>query len=582
MDLEQTLKQGIALHDAGQLGDAARCYQAVLEEDPGNVDALYLMSVLASHAGELEMAVQLARQAIAGDARYFASHIALGNALQQLGELVGAEESFRRAIALNDRSAEASCNLASVLNAQGRFEDACDAAVRALMLRADFAEAQNNFGNALQGLGSAEEAIECYQKAVALNPDFADAWHNLGNARAEAGDGEGALEAHVRALQLADTPEREYDVGVAFLGVGQFESAARCFAQAIERKPDYLDAWINLSVALKDMGRLEEAEAVQRDAVQLAPDDAEAHFNLALVLLQQGKWREGWLEYEWRWRMDKFQGLRRDFRQPRWDGGAFDGKTLLVTAEQGFGDAIEFARFVPLAAARGGQVVLECRPGLERLMATLSGCAEVVTLGETLPRFDLHLPLMSLPAALGVDLETVPATVPYLAVPEGAGDFSDLAAAPGFKVGVVWAGKASRRDNALRSCTPDDLLPLLDVAGVRWFSLQVDGDGVGWPVGRAPLALAARLGDFADTAAAIASLDLVITVDTAVAHLAGALGKPVWVLLSRPCNAFLWMEDRVDSPWYPTARLFRQPEPGDWSGVVAELCASLSATVAGR
>ncbi|MGE5514878.1 MAG: tetratricopeptide repeat protein [Bacteroidota bacterium] len=581
MDLESELKRGIALHDAGQLGDAARCYQAILDQDPGNVDALNLMSALANLAGEAAFAADLARQAIAGDDSYFAPYLALGNALQNLGDIDGAVEAFRHAIRLNDASAESYCNLASALNACNRFDEAVDAAVQALVLKPDFPEAHNNFGNALLGQGNTEDAVECYEKSLALNPDFAEAWQNLGNAHLRAGDAEAALGAFARALQLEETAERFHNLGNAFLALAQFEPAARCFAQAIESDPGLHDAWMNLSVALKGLGQLADAEAVQRDAVQLRPEDAEAHFNLAVLLLQQGKYAEGWAEYEWRWQLPEFQQLLRDFPQPRWDGGRFDGRTLLVTAEQGYGDALEFCRFVPLVAALGGRVVLECRPGLERLLQTLAEGVEVVALGAPLPDFDLHAPLMSLPGLLGVTLENLPAAVPYLAVPAGSRGFPALAEPAKLKVGLAWAGKATRQDNAFRSCTLDDLAPLLDEAGAEFFSLQVGpAGGLGRWQGRGNLHdLAPDLSDFVDTAAAIAQMDLVITVDTSVAHLAGALAKPVWVLLSRPSNGFLWMDGRSDSPWYPSVRLFRQTVPGDWVGTLSEVKAELARLV---
>lgn len=568
MDVELELQRGIAFHSAGDLSNAARCYQAVLLHAPGNVDALNLMSALATLAGKPDIGADLAREAIAGDDSFFAPYLSLGNALQVLGDAAGAVEAFSRGVALNSQSAEGFSNLSSALSTCGRFEEASDAATRALALNPDLSEAHNNFGNALRGLDSPAEAVECYEKAVALNPDFVEAWQNLGSTRLEIGAAHGALEALLRALELEPNAARFHNLGNAFLALNQFDEAARCFAQAIEQDGAFLDAWMNLSVALKSQGLLAEAEAVQRDAVTLAPDDAEAHFNLAVLLLQQGKMEEGWAEYEWRWRLPHFQPLLRDLGKPRWKGEEFDGRTLLITSEQGYGDALEFARFVPLAALRGGRVIVECRPGLERLFSTLKGCTEVVTFGADLPAFDLHLPLMSLPGVLGVTLDNIPAELPYLGGPPGAADFSALTTASGLKIGIAWAGKASRRDNLSRSCSLDDFAPLLEIAGAEIFALQVGPSaGLGpWAARDNVHDLSPDLTDFADTAAAISQLDLVVSVDTSVAHLAGALGKPTWVLLSQPNNAFLWMEDRRDSPWYPSVRLFRQTTPGDWAG----------------
>lgn len=571
MDFEADLKQGIAFHNEGRLGDAARCYQAVLAADPGNVDALHLMSVLATMSGDAAFGVDLARQALAGDPSFFAAYVSLGNALQTLGQLEDAVGAFQQAVHLNPQSAEALTNLASALNDLERFDEACDVAARAVVLDPDLAEAQNNFGNALNGLGSPAEAAECYEKCLALRPDMVEAWRNLGLARAELGEREGAVDAFVKALELDPGPGRFLDLGNALLEVAQFDQAARCFAQAVEMDGGFVDAWMNLATALKGMGQLEQAEAVQRDALALAPDDAEAHFNLAVLLLQQGKMAPGWAEYEWRWKLPSFQPVLRPWNAPRWDGGRFDGKTLLVTVEQGFGDAIQFSRFLPQAAALGGRVILECRPELVTLMGTLAGVAQVVAAGDEVPTFDVHVPLMSLPGLLGVTLDTLPAQVPYLSVPAGIDDFADVAAATGLKVGLVWAGKASRSDNDWRSCRVEDLAPLTALSSVRLYSLQVGNAKMVGGVSD----LGPRLVDFAHTAAAIQALDAVVAVDTAVAHLAGALGKPVWVLLSRPSNGFLWMDQRGDSPWYPTAKILRQDSPGDWSPVISTLCAQL-------
>ncbi|MGE5475833.1 MAG: tetratricopeptide repeat protein [Bacteroidales bacterium] len=582
MDVNQYLQQGLAFHNAGDLSQAVRCYRAVLESDPTNVDALNLMSVLALQAGEARMAEDLARQAVAGDPTYFAAHLSLGNALQALGEVKAAAECFQRVVMLNESSAEGYCNLASALNALDRFDAANDAAVQALVLNPDMPAAHNNFGVALLGQGSAEEAAECFQKCVALDPQFTEGWHNLGNACAGLGDHEGALNAFAHALQIEATAERFYNLGNAFLALMRLDEAARCFSQAIEIDNQMADAWSNLSMVLRYAGNLAEAEDVQRAAVSLAPDDAEVHFNLATLLLQQGKYAEGWAEYEWRWGLPDFQASVRDFGKPRWDGAPLEGRTLLVSAEQGFGDAIQFCRLVPLAAARGGRVVLECRPGLERLFASLAGCAQVVPLGAPLPDFDVHVPLMSLPHILGLEVGRIPADVPYLTAPAGVSRFDDLAAVAGLKIGIAWAGKESRRDNRIRSCAAKDFAPLADLPGITLYSLQVGpAAGLGELAGRGNVHdLAPRLGDFADTAAAIAQLDLVISVDTSVAHLAGALGKPAWVLLSRPSNAFLWMEGRDDSPWYPATRLFRQPEAGDWAGLLSQVKQELAAQVA--
>lgn len=571
MDTETVLKQGIAHHQDGDLGAAARCYRDVLAADPGNVDALNLMAQLAIVAGHLDKAVELAGQSIAGQPDFFAPHLTLGNALQALGRLDEALAAFKAGIALEAGSAACYSNMASVLNALGRHDEALDAAIQAVMRDGKLAEARNNFGNALLALGSPDEAAEAYELAIELAPDLASARFNLGNAFSEMAAWDEAAEAYRAALGLEEKGAWWFNLGNALLAAKRDDEAEAAFNRARELEPDNCDAAINLANLMVAQGRLAEAETVLAHAMARLPDDPEIRFNLALVLLRQGRMAEGWREYECRWSLASFQPYRRDFGKPQWTGEAFEGRILLIHAEQGFGDALQIARLIPRVADLGGAVVVECRPGLARLFATLDPRIRVVAVGEVLPSFDLHVPMMSLPACLGITLDDLPGPVPYLSAPE-PDRFADLAAVPGLKVGVVWAGSATRRADGRRSLGAADLAPLMAVPGIALYSLQVGGDGAP-PDGMVDLA--PRLKDFADTAAAITMLDLVVTVDTAVAHLAGAMAKPVWVMLSKPCDGFLWMEDRADSPWYPSARLFRQPVEGDWAAVVAEIASEL-------
>jgi hypothetical protein len=366
---------------------------------------------------------------------------------------------------------------------------------------------------------------------------------------------------------LQDGPAKHFNLANSLAALGRNQEALAEHRIAVTLDPGYVDAHNNMGALLKDLELLDQAEDCLRHALTLAPQAADLHWNLSLVLLMQGKWAEGWAEYEHRWAMPTFKPFLRDFGKPQWAGEDAAGKTILVAAEQGFGDAIEFCRFVPLLAGRGAKVILECRKGLERLFGTLAGVDQVVALGNRPDAFDLTVPLMSLPHLLAAKMEDLPGPVPYLGVPAEAGGFSDVAAAPGRKIGIVWAGGEARRDNAQRSCMAKDFA-ILAGAGNSLFSLQVGpaADQINDVPGLVDLA--PRLNDFADTAAAISAMDLVISVDTGVVHLAGALGKPVWVLLSKPSNGFLWMTGRDDSPWHPTARLFRQAAPGDWSGLL--------------
>ncbi|MBF0324319.1 MAG: tetratricopeptide repeat protein [Alphaproteobacteria bacterium] len=566
MNLEAELQAGILAHSEGRLGDAARCYRRVLEADSNNADALHLMGVLSLMGGEAAFAESLARQAIAAAPDWFAPHVGLGNALQAQGRLEEAAACFQTAVSLHPQSAEAYSNLSSCLCALGRADQAADAAVNAIVIDGAMAEAHNNFGNALAALGSPSEAAEAYFKAIALKPDYSDAWYNLANAQMAAGELDEAVKLYRRAIELSPAPIKYYNLGNALLAAGRPAEAIDAFRTVLELDPGFVAAAVNLSSAYKDLERLDEAASILREYQVRAPDAPDLHWNLALVSLQAGQWADGWREYEWRWKMPTFAPFVRDLGRPLWQGEDLAGRSILVHAEQGFGDAIEFCRFLPLLADRGARVVFECRAGLTRLMSALDSRIEVVALGHPLPETDYYLPMMSLVHALGLSIDQVGRAGPYLSAPAGSADFSDIAGQAGLKVGIVWAGGESRRDNRVRSCRAIDMAPLAAIAECRLFSLQVGPQaGQAAELGDGVTDLSPRLADFADTAAAIAALDLVISVDTGVVHLAGAMAKPVWVLLSKPSNGFLWMQERSDSPWYPSARLFRQTQSGDWS-----------------
>lgn len=579
MSIEIELQNGIEFQRAGRLGDAVRCYKAVLAQDPANVDALNLMSVAAATARDYQTAAALAGNAIAAQPDWFLSHLNLGNALQGQRRHAEAIDAFQKAVTLNPKSAEAYLNLSDALYQAGRPGEAADMAVQAILAAPDMAEAHINFGNALLALGSPDEAVEAYVKATRLDPGNALAWLNMGNAHASTGAVDAAIDCYHRSIALGDGIVKRFNLGNALYGANRLDEAATAYAKGLELNPAHLDCLINLGALRRDQGRLDEAEATVRGALRLHPDEPELHWNLALTLLTAGKFAEGWAEYEWRWRTAHFAPFIRSFPCPEWQGEPLGGRSILIHAEQGFGDALEMCRYVPLLADQGANVFLECRPGLGRLFTTLDPRISVKEVGpEPLPSCDFHLPLMSLPYRFQTTLDTIPGRSPYLRVPRGAADFADVAAVAGLKVGVAWSGSGSRRDNQPRSFRPHDLMELAD-----WtvFSLQK---------GKAAATasdlfdhglmtdLGPRLSDFADTAAAIAALDLVITADTAVAHLAGALGKPVWILLPYPSAAYLWMTGRSDSPWYPSARLFRQATPGDWSDVFAQMAQALDST----
>jgi tetratricopeptide (TPR) repeat protein len=343
------------------------------------------------------------------------------------------------------------------------------------------------------------------------------------------------------------------------------------------------EAYMALGLTLREQRRLGEAADVLQDGVRQAPDDALLHFNHALVLLEAGRYAEGFAEYEWRWRLPEFQARRTDFGRPAWDGGDPRGRTILVHTEQGLGTNVQFIRYAPLVAARGGKVVLLCPPGLAPLLQTVEGVAAVIPNGQPLPPFDLHAPMASLPRLLGTTFDTIPARVPYLAAdPARVATWRERLAADGptgFRVGLIWAG--NQKPDPARTCPLSAFAPLARMTGVQFYSLQKGDTAVEArrpPEGLALLDLSDALHDFADTAAAIANMDLIISVDTSVAHVAGALGKPVWTLLPYLAD-WRWGVDRADSPWYPTMRLLRQAKQGEWAGVLEGVAGDLRARV---
>ena len=425
-----------------------------------------------------------------------------------------------------------------------------------------------------------EESIAAYRKAIALKPDYAEAYCDLGAVLGSKGHLEEAIAAYRQATALKpDFPEAYDNLGNALIKIGHLDEAISVFQRAVALKPDYAEAHCNLGVGLREVGLLDQAIVAFRQAIALKSDLAEAHRNLALALLAQGEWLEGWEANEWRWKCKDFTSPNRNFAQPQWSGQPLKGRTLLLHAEQGFGDVIQLVRYLPLVARHGGNIILECHPELKRLLQpNVAGC-RVVEKGQLLPDFDLYLPLMSLPRIFRTTLENIPGNVPYLHADAHTAQFWKSRIAgypPTLNVGLAWAGRPSHLNDRNRSIALASLGPLAQVPGIRVVSLQ-KGEAAAYarkvPTGMELIDWSEELNDFADTAALIANLDLVIAVDTAVVHLAGAMGKPVWVLLPYVPD-WRWLLERKDSPWYPTMRLFRQKSLGDWADVIERTCAN--------
>ncbi|MCT7968070.1 tetratricopeptide repeat protein [Laspinema sp. D1] len=439
--------------------------------------------------------------------------------------------------------------------------------------------ALTNWGMLLKSQGNCAEAVACYHQALPYAPQEVGLHYNLGNALWELGKREAAIAQFHRVIVLQSNHVDGYNnLGMVLHELGELEPAIPHFEQAVALNPNYAQGYNNLGLVLHDLGKVEEAIACYNTALRLQPDYSEAHNNRGIALLIQGDLRQGFREYEWRWRVKAAPDLP-PIPAPFWDGSDLRGKTILLHAEQGLGDCIQFVRYAALLVQRGGRVVALVNQPLVRLFESVPGIARVSAYWSDLAPIDVWIPLLSLPHILGTTLATVPGEVPYLTPTHLAPVILD---APGLKVGIVWAGNPQHKGDRTRSCPLRYFLPLLNIPGVEWYSLQKGQEETRIRQQNLPIEdLAPHLQDLADTAAVIAQLDLVITVDTSVAHLAGALGKPVWVALSYAPD-WRWLLNRTDSPWYPTMRLFRQEERGDWQGVFDEVAQSLTEVLATR
>jgi tetratricopeptide (TPR) repeat protein len=562
-------------------------------------------AVLCQREGRLQEAEATYRQVVALDPDLFEAQYYLGCLLLVQGRVSESELPLRRAVALRPRSAPVHCDLGMALMLQGDNERLVEAEAyfrHATTLDPELPEAHNGLGTLLFEKRLLAEAQACFRQVLATKPDYVEAYVNLGNVLLEQVKLRLAVETQVKLRLVVETLEEAQasyqqalvlypDLADALVGFGgvlveqanlhgnrqKLLEAEETLRRALERQPTHrAEAISRLGAILREQGRSEEAQHCLKQALALRPDNADAHHLLASLLLLSGNYWAGWREYEWRWATHTM--TPRTFEQPLWDGSDLRGRTLLVWAEQGHGDAIQFVRYVALLKAKGARVLLECRSAERRLFATCAGIDQLLVEGESIPPFDTHVPLMSLPLLLNTQLETIPSGVPYLSAPTECqlpeALQRRLEEAPGLKVGLVWVSKLVLISDYKRQIPPEALAPLFALSGISWFSLYKGEQVYDLEAYPQIVDLGSNFGDFADTAWAIDRLDIVISVDTSVAHLAGALGKPVWILLPYAAD-WRWLLERSDSPWYPTALLFRQPWSGDWQAVVAQIANAL-------
>ncbi len=529
----------------------------------------FLAALEAHRRGAFDRAVAGYRRVVAETPAHVDAWGNLCAALLAEGRADEAVDAGKRALALRPDMAELHINVAAALKTLGRLVEARRALVQAIALQPDSASAQVNLGNVLRAAGHADAALEAYELAAVLAPGDIAAHSNQGLALKDLGRPEAALIRFRRALAVnPGAAEVHFNLGNTLRATGTLEDATESLERAVALDPAHLRVRTNLGVTLRDLGRIDAAVDVFDGVIALDPDYADAHWNRALALLLVGDFRRGWPAYEWRWQATSM--TPRSFAQPLWDGAPPEWRTILLHAEQGLGDCLQFIRYAPLVAAKGAKVVVECPPALVGLLQSCVGISEIVPRGAALPEFDLHAPLMSLPALLDTRADNIPADIPYLSAPDSAA--SELRAALGAaqpgstKIGFVWAGNRQHENDHNRSCAAACFAPLGEVENVFLYSMQRDVAANALEQLPGTVDLAPFLDDFCATAFAVSELDLIITVDTALAHLAGALGRPVWLLLPH-APEWRWQLAREDSPWYPDMRLFRQTRPGDWCGV---------------
>ena len=602
--------EALALHRQGELAQAEAIYKKVLKLQPKHVDALHLLGVIAGQMGKYQLAADLIGKAIKIQPNNAAFYSNRGNVLHELKQVDAALASFDQAIAIKPDFVDAYYNRGIILQELKELDAAIasydkaianrpnfaiayvnrgnalkelkqlDAAIasydRGIAIKPDFADAYANRGAALHELKQLEAAVASYDKAIALKPDYAEAYFNRGNGLKDLKQSKAAVASYDKAIAIKpDYAEAYSNRGNVLKELKQLDAAIASYDLAIAIKPDYVEAYTNRGVALQELNQMDAALASYDQTIALKPDFAEAYWNKSLALLVIGDFEKGWELFEWRWQYEAFTSPRRHFRQPLWLGSEpLAGKTILLHSEQGLGDTIQFCRYAKLVAQLGARVILEAPKPLLGLLKGLEGVAELVEASAPLPAFDVHCPLLSLPFAYKTKLDTIPTASAYLRSDPGKVDAwaRRLGVKTKPRVGIVWSGSTTHKNDHNRSIPLVELVRHLPET-CEYVSLQKE---VREPdqatLGKCPQIkhYGAELNDFADTAALCELMDWVVSVDTSVAHLAGALGKPTWVLLPFSPD-WRWLLDRSDSVWYPSMTLYRQSAVGDWTSVLAQI-----------
>lgn len=553
----------------GRHADAVRCYEEALRRDPRFVPAWVNLGLAYRAGGSPNDACAAFAKAIEIDPGSAEALNNLGNGLAALGRLDEAAECFREAFRLYPDQALSAINLSACCLRQQRPKDAEEWARCALQLQPSMTEALSNLATALLAQERYSEAEQAAREAIAEAPNAAHLHSNLATVLLDRKRLEEAEQECRRALELQPgNKDVRLNLGVILQREGRLEEAADVLQKLIEDDPRNADAWTNLGTVRADQGLHDDALYCPEQALRLVPSHAKAHFCHSLELMARGKLEEGFAEYEWRW---KVVPRGRAAAGKTWEGEPIEGRTILLTAEQGLGDTIQFARYIPLVAARGGRVIVESQPAAVPIVRTVRGVSQVITAADPLPDFDMQAPLLSLPRIFKIEPENIPHRTSYVSFDRDLASRMETCLGPrrGRRVGLAWSGNPDNGGDRRRSARLEALSALQSVADVEWYSLQI-GDRARDAVKAAGGWVREVLSDnggLSELAALMSCLDLVVSVDTMPVHLAGALGRPVWNLL---CAApdWRWLREGDRTLWYPTMRLFRQPRLGDWDLVV--------------
>ncbi len=569
---------GLALQKLGRLDDAAASYSRALALMPSDPETLNNLGVALQALGKFDQAMESYAKALALRPDYVSAQYNRGNCLRSAGDPAGAAAAYRQALAIRPDFPEALNNLAVILKDQDEYAEAAACCEKALAVNPSHVESMVNFGVIYKELKEPARALEYYDRALEQRPGYIDALNNKGLALIDLSRFDDAIECLEAALKSApNRAEIHNNLGAALDEKGEYATAYTKYQQALALMPDCPESYYGLGNLARKQSDIDGAIGYYNRAIALRPGYAEAHWNMAFLLLLKGDLLQGWRESEWRWRRKhkKMHG----FTGPAWDGGDLTGRTILLHCEQGFGDSIQFIRYAALVKEKGGTVLLVCPPALEKLFKHIGGVDRIFTDAKHVPAYDVQAPLMSLPGVFGTTLETIPAEKSYVQADERRAGFwrNKLAYLPGLRVGIVWRGNPQHLNDRSRSMKPEQFAAFASLPGVAIVNLQKDvrdDEIAALAANKSFLNAGPELGDFSDTAALLSCLDLVISVDTSVCHLAGALGVPVWTLIAHEPD-WRWLLGRADSPWYPSMTLYRQPKAGDWASVIETVKADL-------